>query len=166
MLLELAIGDAYGAAFEYAPDYYIRRYNLVAGYVLRQRGDLPPGRYTDDTQMSMAIAEALVSGERWTARNLPQRFVEVFLPDPREGYPGGFCRLLQDVQSGQELLSRLRPDSDKSGAAMRAPPIGVLPSIGRVIDRATTQAAITHNTPDGIHAAAAAALMTHYFLYD
>jgi ADP-ribosylglycohydrolase len=49
---------------------------------------------------------------------------------------------------------------------MRAPPLGVLPTVGQVLDRCQVQAAITHNTPDGLNAAAAAALMTHYFLYD
>jgi ADP-ribosylglycohydrolase len=34
-----------------------------------------------------------------------------------------------------------------------------------VIERCTIQAALTHKTPRGIHAAVAAALMTHYFLY-
>ena len=48
---------------------------------------------------------------------------------------------------------------------MRAGPIGVCRPITKVIRRSTIQAAITHNTPDGINAAVAAALMTHYSLY-
>jgi ADP-ribosylglycohydrolase len=49
---------------------------------------------------------------------------------------------------------------------MRAGPLGVLPTIGSVLDYCRVQAALTHNTPDGIGAAQAAALMTHSFLYD
>jgi ADP-ribosylglycohydrolase len=49
---------------------------------------------------------------------------------------------------------------------MRAGPLGVLDTQGTVLDYCRIQAAVTHNTPDGIHAAQAAALMTHYFLYD
>lgn len=48
---------------------------------------------------------------------------------------------------------------------MRACPLGVLPQVGAVIEASRVQAAITHNTPDGINAASAAALMSHYFLY-
>jgi hypothetical protein len=48
---------------------------------------------------------------------------------------------------------------------MRAGPIGVLPDLAQVIEYARIQAAVTHNTPDGINAAVAAALMPHYFLY-
>jgi ADP-ribosylglycohydrolase len=166
MLLEIAIGDAYGAGFEYAPDHLIRRHNSATYYVQHPRHDsIRPGMYTDDTQMSLAIAEALVSGERWTREHLAERFVQTFHRDPREGYSGAFHALLCDVRSGHELLSRLQPDSDKSGASMRAGPLGVLPTVGQVADACRVQAAITHDTPDGICAATAAALMTHYFLY-
>ena len=48
---------------------------------------------------------------------------------------------------------------------MRAAPIGIYPTPEKVIEAATIQAAITHNTPDGINAAVAAALMSHYFIY-
>jgi ADP-ribosylglycohydrolase len=37
--------------------------------------------------------------------------------------------------------------------------------VAEVISHCTVQAKLTHDTPDGIAAASAAALMTHYFLY-
>src|SRR5579883_565881 len=164
MLLELAIGDAYGAGFEYA-DEMIVTHNNLARYIQHPRHRIAPGCYTDDTQMSLAIAEAIISGEPWTPDLLARKFVEAFKRDPREGYAGGFSRFLQHVQDGQQFLREIRPDSDKSGAAMRSAPIGIYPNIEQVIERCTLQAAITHNTLDGIHAALAASLMTHYFLY-
>ena len=66
--------------------------------------------------------------------NLARRFVEAFRRDPREGYAGGFYAFLQEVTSGDEFLQRIRPDSDKSGAAMRAGPLGVFPTIGEVVE--------------------------------
>jgi ADP-ribosylglycohydrolase len=48
---------------------------------------------------------------------------------------------------------------------MRAAPIGVFPTVEEVMEKASVQAALTHNTPDGIAAAVAAALMSHYCLY-
>jgi ADP-ribosylglycohydrolase len=165
MLLEIAIGDAYGAGFEYAPDRLIRERNDLSAYVQHPRHGIKPGCYTDDTQMSIAVAEAIVSGERWTPAMLARRFVAAFKRDPREGYAGGFYAFLQEVQDEDEFLARIRPDSDKSGAAMRACPIGVFDSIGTVIERARLQAALTHDTPGGTNAAIAAALMAHYFIY-
>ncbi len=166
MLLELAIGDAYGAGFEYASVYLIRQFNDLSHYVHHPRHKaIRPGMYTDDTQMSIAVAEAIISGERWTSRMLADKFVECFKRDQRTGYASGFYGFLLDVQDGTDFLERIRPNSDKSGAAMRAGPVGVYPTPEEVIKRCRIQAAITHNTPDGINAACAAALMTHYFLY-
>ena len=165
MLLELAVGDAYGAGFEYADSEMVRTQNILACYVPHPRHAGPPGRYTDDTQMTLAIAEALVSGAPWTPELLAGKFVEVFKRDPRAGYAGRFYQFLLHVEDGRQFLAEIRPDSDKSGAAMRAGPIGVLPDLAQVIEYARIQAAITHKTPDGINAAVAAALMPHDFLY-
>ncbi|QBD80454.1 ADP-ribosylglycohydrolase family protein [Ktedonosporobacter rubrisoli] len=51
MLLELAIGDAYGAGFEYVDPEMIRRQNNLSHYVKHPRHAIRPGCYTDDTQM-------------------------------------------------------------------------------------------------------------------
>jgi len=166
MLVELAIGDAYGAGFEYVRDRrFLTRNNKLHAYVQHPRHRRKPGVYTDDTQMSIAIAELIVDGSPWTEERLAGKFVEVFHRDPREGYAGGFYAFLKKTRTGEAFLANIRPDSDKSGAAMRASPIGVYPSIDAVIERSSLQAALTHNTPDGINAAVAASLMTHYFLY-
>jgi ADP-ribosylglycohydrolase len=165
VLVELAVGDAYGAGFEYAPEHVVREHNDLSGYIVHPRHEIPAGHYTDDTQMSLAIAEALVDGLDWTPRVLAGLFVEVFRRDPRSGYAGGFQRFLESVADGDEFLARIRPHSDKSGAAMRACPVGVLPDLDEVLARTRIQAAITHDTPDGIAAACAAALMPHYFRY-
>ena len=165
MLVELAVGDAYGAGFEYVDANFIEAHNDLSRYVKHPRHDIVPGRYTDDTQMSIAVAEAVVSGEDWTPLMLAGRFVEVFKRDPREGYASSFFDFLSSVQDGAQFLREIVPHSDKSGAAMRAGPIGVFPDAADVIARATIQARITHDTPDGIRAAVAASLMTHYFLY-
>ena len=89
------------------------------------------------------------------SRLLAGRFVEAFKRDPREGYAQGFYGFLCDVSDGDDFLRRVRPDSDKSGAAMRAAPVGLFPTVGEVVDKCTVQAAVTHNTPDGTNAAVA-----------
>lgn len=165
MLLELAIGDAYGAGFEYAEPEIVESQNNLSSYVQHPRHQLKPGSYTDDTQMSIAIAETIISQQPWTPEVLASRFVATFKRDQREGYASRFYNFLLQVQDGHEFLSAINWTSDKSGAAMRAAPMGVFPTVEQVIQAATIQAAITHNTPDGINAAIAAALMSHYFIY-
>ena len=165
MLLELAVGDAYGAGFEYALQSTLER-NDLSSYIQHPRHKIRPGNYTDDTQMSLAIAEAIVSNDPWTPECLASRFVEVFHRDPREGYASRFYAFLQQTRTGSDFLANIQPFSDKSGAAMRASPIGVFADLAEVMEKAAIQARLTHDTPAGIGAAQAAALMTHYFLYN
>lgn len=165
MLLELAIGDAYGAGFEYVSTQLINASNDLSGYVQHPRHKIKPGCYTDDTQMSLAIAETIVNQEPWTPEVLAKNFVTAFKRDPREGYASSFYYFLLKIRDGNDFLAKIIPTSDKSGAAMRAAPMGVFSTVEKVIEAARIQAAITHNTPEGINAAIAAALMSHYFIY-
>ncbi|KKN37560.1 hypothetical protein LCGC14_0762450 [marine sediment metagenome] len=165
MLVELAIGDAYGHCFEYADENI--KYNNLSGYIQHPRHKkLKPGEYTDDTQMSIAIAELIVSGDEWTPFNIANRFVDCFKRDWRDGYARGFQKFLEGINNGQEFLNKIKPHSDKSGSAMRSCPIGVYKDVYEVLEKAKIQAKLTHDTPDGIAAAQAAALMTHLCIYD
>lgn len=182
MLLETAIGDAYGAGFEYADISHIRSRNNLQytthpnvksiNVDLFRMGEevIHPrqvhGRYTDDTQMSIAVAEVILSGNEWTKEALADSFVNCFKRDQRTGYAGGFYRFLCEIKDGQEFLARIRPHSDKSGAAMRAAPVGIYPTVDQVIKKCTLQASLTHDTPDGIASANAVAVTTHYFIYE
>lgn len=132
MLIELAIGDAYGAGFEYVADRIVRQKNDLSAYIQHPKHAIRPGCYTDDTQMSVAVVEAIISGEPWQPKILAERFVAVFKRDPRAGYASGFYDFLQDVRDGSDFLARIQPGSDKSGAAMRACPIGVYSTIAEV----------------------------------
>jgi len=167
MLPELAIGDAYGAGFEYAPDTTVVAHNNASEYVPHPKHKMAPGVYTDDTQMSLAIAEMLIAGDPFMPSVLADKYVQVFKRDPRLGYARRFHALLTEVTTGEELLAKLAGNaSDKSGAAMRACPLGVLPSIGDIMTKCRIQAAVTHNSVDGMNAAMASSLLVHYCLYD
>ena len=79
MLVELAVGDAYGAGFEYVSDRrFISKHNDLSAYIKHPKHKQKPGTYTDDTQMSLAIAELIVEQADWTPENIASRFLEVF----------------------------------------------------------------------------------------
>lgn len=160
MLLELAIADAYGFGFEYAPSDFVARHNRGEVFVQHPgRPDIIPGRYSDDTQMSVALAEFMLSGEPMTAVNLVGYFIDAFKRDPREGYAGRFYDILVKVRNPQDFLSVVQPQSNRSGGAMRASTCGLLASTDDVINAAVWQASVTHATRDGMNAAAASALL-------
>ena len=166
-MLELVIGDAYGAGFEYARDpEFITQHNNLYYYVKHPRHNHKPGTYTDDAQMSIAIAELILEAPVWTPEIIAAKFVDCFHRDKRLGYAGGFFAFLKKTKTAKDFLANIKPHSDKSGASMRACPVGVYPNIGEVISRCTMQASLTHNTDLGKNAAIAASLMTHFFIYN
>lgn len=166
MLIELAIGDAYGAGFEYVDRAITSKYNNLNYRQHPTHLGTKPGMYTDDTQMSLAIAELIIEKQEWTELNIANKFVEVFKRDRREGYAGGFYHFLRKITDGREFLEKINGTSDKSGAAMRAPVIGIYKDKKEVLEKTEIQAAITHGSRDGINAAKAAAMILHYFLWE
>lgn len=167
MLIELTIGDAYGAGFEYVDRKEVLLHNNLSYYQHPKHTNTKPGMYTDDTQMSLAIAELILENKEWTSLNIASKFVEVFKRDPREGYAEGFYHFLRkNTGGGEEFLEKINGNSEKSGAAMRAPVLGIYKSKDEVLERTELQAAITHNTKAGINAAKASALIVHYFLWE
>jgi len=166
MLLEMAIGDAYGAAFEFMSDDFIERENDLSAYKRNPETELGDGRYTDDTQMAVAIAEHMLAGDAFDADRLATRFVTTFRRDPRRGYSKRLYEVLQTATDGQGFLEGIAPVSDRSGAAMRVSPIGLLPDLTQALQLAEFQATLTHDTPGGRMSAKAIAAMVHYLAYD
>lgn len=163
MLVELAVGDAYGAGFEFRNPIYVRAFNRVDRHRRPALTLSGGGRYTDDTQMTIAITEAILTDEPWTPELVAEHFVQAFQRDPRTGYAPRFYRFLRSVDSAQDFCTRIRPTSDRSGAAMRAGPVGLHPDVDDLLERAEIQARVTHDTEAGVASAQAAALMVHHF---
>lgn len=168
MLLRIAQADAYAMATEYlklprdsevmAQAMKFERYGRHPIHHLR------PGQYTDDTQMSIAVAETILTSDT-SPKSFAEAFVRCYQRDRREGYARGFQRVLDEVKDGEDFLARIRPDSEKNGAAMRSVPLGVIAQPRDVAAIARTQARLTHDTPDGILSSQIVALLSHLALY-
>jgi ADP-ribosylglycohydrolase len=115
--------------------------------------------------MSLGISELLLADAAFTPEILAKKFFDVFKRDPRTGYSHRFYAFLTSISSGEEFLQKMVPDSEKSGAAMRAPPLGMLQNIDELLHKTEVQARVTHDTPNGMLAAKASALLTHYFCH-
>jgi len=166
MLLEIGVADAYGGCFEGGDLGHIIEHNDLLKYHDEEPGLVKAGCYTDDTQMSIAVAEAMLDGIPWTKENLADKFVEVFKRDVRRGYTGFFFMTLLHSKDGAEMLSKIGGGSDKSGAAMRSGVLGLLPTESEVIEHSIIQAKVTHDSPIGIDSSNLAALMVHFFEFE
>lgn len=107
----------------------------------------PGCRFTDDTVLTVAVAQAILEDgdyARWV-REIGRRH-------PRAGYGGAF--------SGWLRSDAPEPyHSWGNGAAMRVSPVGwAFDTMERVLAEAARSAAITHDHPEGIKGAQAAAL--------
>jgi ADP-ribosylglycohydrolase len=106
----------------------------------------PRCRPTDDTFMTVAIAESILHGD-----DLTDKLKEYVRRYPRAGYGGNF------------LVWALSPDrspygSYGNGSAMRVSPVGhAYSNLEAVLHHAQRTAEVTHNHPEGIKGAQATA---------
>ncbi len=127
----------------------------------------PPGTYSDDTQMTLALAEGLLEtrdeDDLDTRMNaIGRRFVAWSGADDNDRAPGNAC------MTGCHAFARGAPwrtsgvaDSKGCGSAMRVAPIGLLYAhdLPRVLELARAQSLLTHRHDAGVEGAAAAALL-------
>lgn len=166
MLVELACADAFGACFEGLDKELIDKHLELKYFTLPELPSLvPAGGYTDDTQMTIAIAEEML-GSDWTTLGIANRFVDCFQRDQRRGYTTAFLLILMNSRNGAELISKIHGKSKKSGAAMRSGVLGLIKDFNELERKCLIQSQITHNSPEGKNSALAAAMMVHYFYYN
>lgn len=160
-MLGLAVADALGSPFE-----GLDAYGIYTGFGSARRIVARPPMdsltYTDDTQMTIAVAEALLRDGRIDEDRLMAAFVENY--HPGRGYGQGARRVLETAAAGgdwRELSrSQFPGGSLGNGAAMRVAPVGLVfrNDLDRVADEARRSALPTHLHPVGIEGAELIAL--------
>lgn len=165
MLVEAAIADSYGGQFEWGPSQEEIAQHNDLHYKMIQPGLIKPGCYTDDTQMMLALAEALLENDPWTRESIADRFVQCFNRDQRRGYTAPFFQILINTKTGRELLTKIHGNSNKCGAAMRSAVLGFIKDLKELKEKCNIQASVTHNTPEGRGSALWVALFAHYWRY-
>ncbi|MHA1132086.1 MAG: ADP-ribosylglycohydrolase family protein [Candidatus Helarchaeota archaeon] len=145
-LIGTGIGDAMGRPFEgwtrdqiesnfdrlteLLPDFFPARY--------------PAGQYTDDTQLTIAIAESLIRSKGFDLDDLIARFVD-WLSEPPIGPGYGCLSSINRLREGipwQDAAS----ESGGDGTAMRVSPIGLFfyKDVPKLIESARYSSLITH----------------------
>lgn len=166
MILEAAIGDAYGAGFEFQNQAFILNNNHLLKF--HKHGMYPEiyKRYTDDTQMAIAIAELLIETTEWTPEKVADKFVKVFHRDKRRGYSNRVYNALGASKTGNDFIRIIDKNSSGNGSAMRAYPIGLIKNIPKILELCEIQAKVSHDTIEGIQCAKRIALAVHFYKYN
>lgn len=158
----MAFGDALGAETEFLSVKEILRSFPPAG-PLEPPGN--PALVTDDTQMALAVGQALLKAARpYTAATLEEplrlAFIEWNLSPENNRAPGMTCmRACEHLEKGLDWHEATVMGSKGCGANMRVAPVGVLPDGQDGINEETRaalaqlQAAFTHGHPTGLAAA-------------
>jgi ADP-ribosylglycohydrolase len=141
MLYGAIFGDIAGSLYEF---------NAAKGndFTLVPKGS----RFTDDTIMTLAVANWLLTDENLSDDQLVKEMQLFGKKYPRGGYGGMFRKWL--VSSDPQPYN-----SFGNGSAMRVSPCGwVSDDINEVLSTARQSAEVTHNHPEGVKGAQAVAM--------
>jgi poly(ADP-ribose) glycohydrolase ARH3 len=140
------LGDAFGAGFE----------GMTADRATSRLSTLSekfPRTYTDDTDMTLALAESIVASGKVDPEAIAKTFSQVC--DLTRGYGIGTIKAVQALRAGAawHQVSRIvfEKGSFGNGAAMRVSPVGLFyhHHLEALRKAATDQANITHTHPLG-----------------
>ena len=145
----MAIGDALGATVEFmTPSEIASKYGtfkeVLGGGWLR----LKPGQVTDDTQMALCIARAVISSQTWSREAIAANFGAWLKSRPVDC--GDTCRKgIRAYLLHGSLETPLNEWDAGNGAAMRMLPVALysLPDRELLRKYALEQAHLTHNNP-------------------
>ena len=147
--LGFACGDALGATVEFmSPKQIQNRYGVHQDIIGGGWLGLEAGQVTDDTQMSLALGQAIIDHQGWNIRAVADNFVAWLESDPPD--IGNTCRrgILRYRDNGQ-LYGQPRDDDAGNGACMRNLPV-VLSTLNRpdyFSEWSLQQSHITHHHP-------------------
>jgi poly(ADP-ribose) glycohydrolase ARH3 len=152
-LLGTATGDALGAGWEGRG--MSKSEDIVS--LAEKLGQLI---YTDDTHMTIGIAESLIESKGFNGEDMAQTFIRNYEDEPWRGYGPGPPRIFWMIKSGEAWYSaanRLyRGGSFGNGSAMRVAPVGLLYSrnLEKLREIAYQSSSITHSHELGKEGAA------------
>lgn len=184
-IVGLAIGDALGYPHEFRSVEQVRREigpdgitdfirmmdpRFTRPFIVGQ--DHPPGTFTDDTQMSLCVAEALIAGGHddrdALLDDLARRFVDWCFSADNNRAPGETtCIACERLRDGVDRRESGVVGKKGAGANMRVIPVGLFyDDLDAVTEVARLQADITHRHPAALEAAAATGLAAALLMRD
>ena len=116
--------------------------------------------YTDDTHMTIGVAESLIESKGFDGEHMAQTFIKNYEAEPWRGYGPGPPRIFRMIREGEAWYSAAnklyRGGSFGNGSAMRVAPVGLLYSrnLEKLREVAYQSSSVTHNHELGKEGAA------------
>lgn len=154
----IAVGAALGDAFGMPLEFQSQR-SAAQMVVEMQRGRLPAGHFTDDTEMALALAESLLVERPLNPLDLTRRFVSWYRSNP-EDIGIQTSTILRHASQGEPALQvaaeflKTNPEAAGNGSLMRCWPVTLaywndLPAL---METSALQSRMTHAHPDCVNA--------------
>ena len=168
MLIEQAVGDAYGAAFEFTTRPAIPNDLTVFGRHPKGGVGMVDGVYTDDTIRAIANARVLLSGDendRFRPEAYMRAYQDEYRKDRRAGWSSRFQAMLEEhVDAPATTFMRAIHRKATNGCLMGIAPLGYLRDPNDVKLAATMQTVSTH-AASATPYAQVVALAAHHLLH-
>ena len=168
-LIGCAVGDALGAPLEGRPRERIATMSgLTDGYRPfrhKKEVEFPPGQYTDDTQLTLAIVKSLLNCGRVDPADIAAEFVKLWESNEIVGAGAVAHRAVGRLMEGIRWQDAAAADDPPwNGAAMRIAPVGLwhyddADQLARDVELASF---VTHRHPLAVDGAIAVATAVAY----
>lgn len=157
-VLGLAVGDALGTTLEFhLRDHFPPLTGMIGGGPF----ELPPGHWTDDTSMTLCLAESLVESNGFDPVDQMRRYVRWW----REGHNSstGFCfdignttaeALRRFEETGEPYSGDTHPGTAGNGSLMRIAPVALRFACAprEAVARAADSSRTTHSAAEAVDA--------------
>ncbi len=165
VLLGGAIGDALGVFAETKLSNYQPLLDWDGKTFLgSEHHKLKPGQYSDDTQLSIEVAESLLANRGFNPDDLAARYVDWMVSGRARGFGKTTLMAIQNLMAGKHWSQSGIAGSQGNGAAMRAAPFGVYfrNDLKSLINIVKIDSSITHASEEAEAGAIAIALTAAY----
>lgn len=161
-LVGTAIGDALGMPFEMKKHTDPALMSWDGSFKDGSWHKLKSGQWTDDTQMSVALAQSLVKCQGFTPPDVARAYLAWYKSGDCRGMGGTTRKAMIALEEGKSYTESgvSGVDVAGNGTAMRAAPLGIYyrDNLPALLDFAKEDAAITHNAFEPIQGEIAVAV--------
>lgn len=168
----VAIGDAFGIGLEFKSRFWIKENVHFDKYINVWRdgkNNIHPGTYSDDTEHTFGVIEALLSDKPFTADLLLEKFRHEYEADKqRKGYPRDGHGSIEDWYTGEKTIESIRSaqasrEDPGNAPVMRALPLAFI-AWNDMHSYAIINADVTHPNDNGRKASLLTVLTAWHFL--